>query len=321
MAFECRVERHSVAYGNKMAATFVIRFPRVVLAETVTHRLNSDTWGEWEVICTERTTTPEISKNSASSRAIPFPKMLETVSTDPYMPFWTMQQKGMQGKLAEVDRKELFDYWWLKARDFATEIAQQLHDEGCHKQDSNRLLEPWGWITQVVTASQWDNFFALRCHHAAHPAFRYIARRMYLALRKSKPQLLESGQWHLPFLPLEEQMNFTWLPSIDDPYAELPYPIKASAARCAWVSYENHDRESTPEAHLRTFDRLLSEIPVHASPVEHQLSPMPVIWNVSEFQSNVRGWLQARKLVKHERIEKYEPPQSEIDTWDMKEYE
>jgi len=85
---------------------------------------------------------------------------------------------------------------------------------GIHKQHANRLLEPWMWVTQVVTSSRWDNFFALRCHKAAHPAFQKIARMMFLARRKSTPQVLDYCQWHLPFVPIKEQMAFEWVPQV-----------------------------------------------------------------------------------------------------------
>ena len=58
--------------------TFVLVFPRIVLAEFNTHRM--------------------LSRNSASSRAIPFEKMLQMVKSNPFIPIrWMMEHKGMQG--------------------------------------------------------------------------------------------------------------------------------------------------------------------------------------------------------------------------------
>lgn len=48
-------------YDGSRLTTFVVKFPRIVLAEMNTHKM--------------------ISKNSASSRAVPFKKMLERVKT------------------------------------------------------------------------------------------------------------------------------------------------------------------------------------------------------------------------------------------------
>lgn len=57
--------------------TMEITFPRIVLAEFNTHRV--------------------LSRNSASSRAIPISKMIERVKTDPFVPvWWGRNQKGMQ---------------------------------------------------------------------------------------------------------------------------------------------------------------------------------------------------------------------------------
>lgn len=314
MGYECGVERDSCHEdGSNRATTFVITFPRIVLAEFVTHRLNKDTWGE--LSWCDRTTDESISKNSASSRATPFAKMVEKVNADPFMPFWTANQKGMQGGETDQRQRELADEGWLAARDKIVHIAERLHDVGIHKQDVNRLLEPWMWVTQVVTSSRWDNFFALRCHHAAHPAFRHIARMMFLARRKSVPTKMKFGQWHLPFVSEEEQEKFYWDPFANGP--EIPDLIKFSAARCAWISYSNHDKESTPEAMLRTWDRLFAEIPVHASPVEHQLTPFKGEGYISyeQYRSNITGWIQARKLIPHEEIRDYNPSDEEVASW------
>lgn len=326
--YQCRVERDSISPDGKRLTSFVIRFPRIVLAEAVTHRMVSDAWGDIDLSLCERNTTPDVSKNSASSRAIPLARMIQAVMDDPYIPErFTGAGPGMQGK------------WHLEGADHATAVTQWLHarddavTRAClllsrddrsnlcatltgaaadlvriqvgsrhgptvsvHKQDVNRLLEPFAWITQIVTATEWDNYFALRCHHAAHPALRRIARLMFLARRRSTPDKLVYGQWH------------------------LPDPIKFSAARCAWISYENHDKDGSPEQMLRTFDRLLAETPKHASPVEHQATPKKTgqiaAWL---FQSNLQGWIQARKLVPMERVDRYEPTEDEIASWGISE--
>ena len=319
--FECRVERDSVYDGGPRLTSFVISYPRIVLAEAVTHRTVKDCWGDGFASC-ERNTTEDISKNSASSRAIPYEKMAKKIKDDPYVPDWTLNRKGMQG--LSTDDQELIskaNRIWLNMRDYCLQGTSELHALGVHKQDVNRPLETWAGVTQVVTSSRWDNYFALRCHEAAHPALRKIARMMYLARKASTPRRLEAGQWHLPFVPLDEQMTLRWAPSPQEmarkQYPELPDLIKHSAARCAWVSYENHDKDGSPEAMLKTWDRLFAEVPVHASPVEHQLSPMLSEWEKAFpwLRSNISGWLQARKLLKHEEITEYSPTAQEIASW------
>lgn len=316
MGYEARIERYSTYPDCKNPLiSFVITAPRVVLAELVTHRRDSDTWGDFEISWCERTTDKTISKNSASSRAIPFKIMLETIKEDPYMPSWTLNQSGMQGAtLTDEAKKKEADYEWLEALKEMSNRASRLEGLGIHKQDCNRLLEPWAWVTQIVTSSHWDNFFALRCHKAAHPAFRTIARKMFLLKKKATPQILSYGQWHLPFVPIKDQMAFRWVPVRG---RELPDLIKFSAARCAWVSYNNHDKESNQEAMLKTWNRLFSEIPVHASPVEHQATVLGTNHAKTEPEliSNLTGWLQARKLIQHEEIKEYDPSDEEIASW------
>lgn len=331
--YECRVERDSISPENHRLTTFVITFPRSVLAEVVTHRMCHDNWGEFECSVSERTTTRDISKNSASSRAIPFNRMLDRVVTNPYMPQWTLNQKGMQGEALDDEGKiAVANSLWVSARDAMVAFAKELSKVGIHKQDCNRLLEPWGWVTQVITSSRWDNFFALRCHKAAHPAFQKIARMMYLARRKSTPKQLKYGQWHLPFVKDEELEGFEFTPSYghkyDPRYHEsvegIPNLIKFSAARCAWVSYENHDKDGTPEALLSTWTRLFAEVPIHASPCEHQGTPLPVQeygsnrnGNYPKWYSNLTGWIQARKLLVMEEITEYNPSEEEIASWGL----
>lgn len=324
--FACRVERHSISPRGREMFSAVIRFPRVMLAEAITHRTISESWGECEVACTERATTIDLSKNSASSRAIPFPRMLASVMADPYIPPWTMNQKGMQGATAEDEAViNKATKKWLEALTFNANAAQYIFDLGIHKQDANRLLEPWGWVTQIVTADDiaWNNFFALRCHEAAYPSFRTIARMLYLAKRRSKPTPLDYGQWHLPFVPEAEALKLRWVPEPKAWTTDLPLPdlVRHSAARCAWISYENHDKDGSAEAMDRTFATLIGGFPKHASPIEHQGTPMHLTWEASypELRSNIRGWVQGRKLVRMENVEQFCHPEDEVRRWGIDE--
>lgn len=318
-----RVERHTSGPDGQELATFVIEFPRVVLAEVVTHRLNSDTWGCDYSLC-ERTTTPDISKNSASSRAIPHARMMEKIVRDPYMPAWTGTKAGMQGDPVSDEAVEQANAIWIRARDDAIYHAGRLNAAGIHKQDGNRLLEPWAWVTQVVTATvpEWGNFFTLRCHTAAHPAFRTVARMMFLRLRESRPTRLKFGQWHLPFVPLDDSLAVEWMPPKLDPrynvwqvhqWLNMPIELRRSVARCAWVSYDNADKDATDDAVNKTVARVVESRPMHSSPLEHQATP------TFDFdpchRSNLSGYVQLRKLLPAERAVSYNPGTAEIESW------
>jgi thymidylate synthase ThyX len=159
---------------------------------------------------------------------------------------------------------------------------------GVHKQLANRLLEPFLWHTVVVTATEWSNFFNLRCHPDAHPAIRKVAENMRMALVESTPKKLGEQDWHLPFIRDED---------IDgNSVATLK---KVSAGRCARVSYLTHEGKRDLEADVALHDRLLAS--GHLSPFEHQARPMDdrekaMGW----FASNFQGWVQYRKTISYE---------------------
>ena len=138
---------HSLSPQGDELISVLCTFPRIILAEVNTHRM--------------------LSKNTSSSRAIPFEKMVESVQNDPFVPIaWQKDHKGMQGTEYLVDRKhENAVYEWLKARDFAVKQANIMNSDGVTKQLANRLLEPFMWTTMLITGSKegWDNFFELRC--------------------------------------------------------------------------------------------------------------------------------------------------------------
>ena len=342
----CKILKDSVSPRGKRLTTYQIELPRQVLAEIVTHRMNSDTWLP---DIAERTATPDISKNSASSRAIPFARMLHKVMTDPYIPEkFSANGPGMQatGYLEGRDH-ELAVETWMHARNTAVSQAicllsyadrLKLHDMpepplfeirrimsvpprypapapnpsiSVHKQDINRLLEPWGWVLQVVTATEWDNFFALRCDEAAAPAIRTIARMMYVLREKSTPERIEYGQWHLPYVDkpksLVETQQSTW-----DSLCSV------SAARCAWTSYWPTEGGSMDDAQKiqRTLMKLRNSKPLHASPFEHQATPMYPDQNADEsLRSNFKGWIQLRKVISKEVVSEYKPSAETVAEW------
>src|SRR6202035_2540764 len=78
---------------------------------------------------------------------------------------------------------------------------------GYHKQIVNRLIEPFMHITVVCTATEYSNFFSLRCHEAAEPHINLLACRMRDAINASTPKLLKPGQWHLPFVGVDDKVD------------------------------------------------------------------------------------------------------------------
>jgi len=111
--------------------------------------------------------------------------------------------------------------------------------------------------------SSWQNFFDQRCHPDAQPEIQALANKMKAAYEASEPEQLEEGEWHLPFIELEERQE--WKNGLIDT-ATL---IKVLTGRCARVSFLNHDGKRDIMADIKLHDRLLSSAPPHLSPFEH----------------------------------------------------
>ena len=212
--------------GNRLT-TMKITFPRIVLAEFNTHRM--------------------FSRNSASSRAIPFKKMVQMVEENPFIPIaWQKDHKGMQGTEYETHKEhiELNNIEWLEARDSAINHAKILNAKGnITKQLCNRLLEPFMWHTVIISATEFSNFFKLRCPayydgqttHRSRKDYRKkndplngktyseeyfrainesqadihiqaIAELMWDVMNESTPKKLKAGEYHLPFIEIEEDL-------------------------------------------------------------------------------------------------------------------
>lgn len=272
---EVKIVADSIAPTGIRLTTFVLTYPRFIHSEFMTHRM--------------------FSRNASSSRAIPVKKQIEMVKKNPAMPLaFTKNQKGMQGgEVLDEKASEEAAYAWLRARDKAVEMANILADLEVHKQYANRILEPFAHITVVCSATEFANFFALRLHPMAQPEICELARQMWKEYSENIPKKLEYGEWHLPFIP-------------DDYANNLDNTIKASVARCARVSYLNHEgKNPTMDEDLQLYDRLLGQLPIHASPAEHQAQCTAALY----FTGNFRGWSQYRKQLQGENIETFNGPE------------
>jgi hypothetical protein len=194
---------------------------------------------------------------------------------------------------------------WLTAMEAAIKASEQLDMIGIHKQTVNRLTEPFAHIKVVVTGVHWDNFFGLRDHHMAEPTIEALAKQMRAAYDDSTPKLLQPGQWHLPYVSdMELALH------------GVVVARKISAARCARVSYNNHDGSKTSvDDDVNLHDRLLVDQPIHASPAEHQGTPdeVRVVANDNgrdlgyvnpKLHGNLTGWVQYRKTLPGENMDK-----------------
>jgi hypothetical protein len=226
---------------------------------------------------------------------------------------WGAEQSGMQagGEIPEKFRP-LARQLWLEAcasalrhadmlanigRTFAERFPDQVEpgdsDVRIHKSIPNRITEPWMWITVVMTATEWANFFRLRCHPDAEIHFQKIATMIRDALAESKPV---ERWYHLPFIQDDERSADVsgWK------YRETL--AKVSTARCARVSYLTHEGTRSIDADLALFDRLCQGSGFgHWSPHEH------VACAFSGTRADTRsgpflGWLQFRKEFANENL-------------------
>ena len=357
MAYECRIVADSVTVHKDSISrrkskkknvkpwyrkvvcrvtTFVIVLPRNMLAEFNTHR--------------------DLSRNSASSRAIPTKTFLRKILSDTFVPeeFGTAIPRMNAGPPLEGEKLEkAMEVWgdaavsqiwfalsltttpeyvirewdkWVEEKnddfaEFVLDIIDRIEDKenpihnepllNVTKGLTNRLLEPFVWHEIIVTATEWENFFALRTDNNAQREIRVIAQMMKEVYDASEPELLKEGEWHLPFIQPEEKQ---WAKR--NPLSAA----KAVTARCARVSYLTHDKKVIDlEADYALADSLAKN--GHMSPFEHALYPIPAAeWKVrmkmarvalrgkhvekhvrelmadrQEFSGNVRGFAQARR--------------------------
>ena len=253
--------------GNRIT-TFLLTYPRMIHSELMTHRL--------------------FSRNSASSRAIPFEKMLKMVEEDPFIPIaWQKDHKGMQG--TEYFTNENMFIWdsdkhinkngvlfidsfkedWLDARDSVIKYAKNLHNgrrqsEGHEyyknskltKQLCNRLLEPFMWHTVLVTATEYDNFFELRC-----PKYEWN-NKVFKSRKNVKNYAIDKNQWNV------ELDNLQWL-LINKSQAEIH--IQALAESMWDVMNESTPKKLQPgEWHIPFGDKISSNITDWFSDIKNQ---------------------------------------------------
>ena len=138
--YAVKILADSIAPSGVRLTTMEITFPRFILAEINTHRA--------------------LSRNSASSRAIPTEKNIERALQSPFIPEFNERVVGMGvGDVLPDAEQAHARNAWLAARNSAVAAARALlHVD---KSRANRLLEPFMWQTAIVSATDWANFFRL----------------------------------------------------------------------------------------------------------------------------------------------------------------
>lgn len=260
----------SISESGIRITSLEVEAPRIILAEINTHNA--------------------ISKNCSSTRAITLSKAIEQIETNGFEPlYWGEKKSGMSAdaELGLFEQTASLSQWYMAKLDMIDRV-KELDRHKVHKQISGRLLEPFQMVKQVLTATDWDNFFNLRIHPTAQPEILMLAYKIYKAIEESKPTTLRHGEWHLPYVEIsQDQYNientyyYTWF--IDESESEtngyqyeqvltLEEAIKTSASCCAQVSYRNTD--SSLEKADKIFDMLIKSDVLHASCFEHLATPI-----------------------------------------------
>jgi hypothetical protein len=268
-----------------------------------------------------------LSRNAASSRAIPVSKLVGLVEKACALPIeWGRNIRGMQA----FEQLELPEMWqaqdvWRDLSKQACSAARRFDSLQLHKQISNRILEPFQMIKVVCTATSYDNFFHLRKHPDAQPEIKELATVMWQAMKVSNPLQLTREEWHVPYVHrevLERGLNYYVMDGDVKVHLTQDQAVKISASCCAQVSYRilNTDIEKANDI----FARLVESKPVHASPLEHQATPMSNItnscndcgsWekgvthsdrNGAMWSGNFKYWIQHRQLIEDHVCWKFE---------------
>lgn len=219
--------------------TYKLTFPRIILSEVNTYKM--------------------MEKNTSSSRAIPFEKMVEVVEKEPFIPIaWQLSHKGMQGTEYLIDERfiEHKKDAWLEARDWAVEAAKTLvgnirypkYDEvvfnevgleevlntSLSKNYGNRLLEPFMWTTQLITGTResFEHLFEQRCPIYNVENLKFTSKRDAIKLYPHLKDMTDlewlqcnSGQAEIHFMDLAEKMYDALNESIPDELFENEWHI------------------------------------------------------------------------------------------------
>ena len=206
--------------------TYKLTFPRIILSEVNTYKM--------------------LEKNTSSSRAIPFEKMVEVVEKEPFVPIaWSKPHKGMQGNDYYTDPiiVECKEKRWLEARDAAViasknldidiisakkpvfkdvrdviegnnyEIVSSEFINPTTKQLKNRLLEPFMWVTQLVTGTResFEHLFDQRCplYEVDYSTDNGLHFQNYQG--KSKKEIIKYFKENNIFFTGENQNDLWWL--------------------------------------------------------------------------------------------------------------
>lgn len=203
----------SIDKKSNRITSYILNVPQIIVKELLRHRM--------------------FSFSSSSMRAIPFNKVLADIRENMFVPIdFQSHHSGMQGSEyligedAESAKKQ-----WVESGLKACEEAEKLYRLGVTKQLCSRIIEPYGYAKILVTATEWENFFKLRC-----PKYEY-----YLESYGEEPEIRE-------YFRSRKDMIAKW----GDAYVKDLYQTRPR--RCVKEFKEEHWRDcnaSQAEIHIQ----------------------------------------------------------------------
>lgn len=266
-----KIVADSISPEGKRITTFEITYWRPLLPEVNTHRV--------------------FSRNTSSSRAKPFVKRVDEAINNTFVPtHWNAEKPGMVGGEEFDDNiKQLINTRIQKLADFTSNYLMALDEDvrdltgfGIHKQYLNRYLEPFISVTQLISSTEWDNWFKLRMAQDAQPEIRDVATEMFYMLMDHRPHKLDWGECHIPYINKDEKKKYS-----------MQTLQKIAVARCARISYKTYEEGGVVEKDIELYEHLRRN--GHMSPFEHICFPMPS----EESYYNLKGWQSYRYVLEH----------------------
>ena len=259
---EVQVIADSISPNNDRFTSLRLVYGRVAHSELLRHRV--------------------FSHSVSSSRAIPVQKVIKQVEENPFVPFWWGKNQPGMSAYEQIKYPETAKEYWYEGVNDAVSTANFLDGLSVHKQVVNRVLEPFQFITEIMSGTDFDNFFGLRIHKDSDPVIHELALCIYEAMQISEPTLISHGEYHMPYI---EKRGGEYFAFDNNKPLTQEEAIKVSMSCVAQTSYRNLD--TSLEKAIAIGDKLLSSRPVHASPAESIATPF------SDHEYKVRERLKA----------------------------
>lgn len=189
-----KINLHSINSRGQELATLEVVMPRYILAEFNTHRIkgknsassraipllkminnvkeNTFIPSAWQLEHTGMQGTVYLDKTKKYNLITFTSAMITTLqSLQANSKEYDKLEKHIKESVNLIDSclseykhmEKTLDDWWLLARDKAIEMASIFYVFSVTKQLANRLLEPFMYHKVLVSATEWENFFNLRC--------------------------------------------------------------------------------------------------------------------------------------------------------------